>query len=262
MLKGWRGGSNLRQILIAANWKMNKLSAEALAFSRELLALLDNHNNIEILVCPPFTCLHVLQSNLQGSGIKLGAQNLFWEEKGAYTGEISPLMLKDAGCTYVIIGHSERRQIMGETDVSVNRKIKAALDNDLIPILCVGETLQEREKDLAREIVKEQLRKGLQDIELQGRELVLAYEPVWAIGTGVNASNDDAQEMIGFIRSYLAKIYDKSTADAARILYGGSVNAENIADFMAKEDIDGALIGGASLQADTLATIARKVQNG
>ncbi|MEN6328101.1 MAG: triose-phosphate isomerase [Syntrophomonas sp.] len=262
MLKGWRGGSNLRQILIAANWKMNKLSGEALAFSRELLALLDNHNNIEILICPPFTGLHVLQNNLQGSGIKLGAQNLFWEEKGAYTGEISPLMLKDAGCTYVIIGHSERRQIMGETDVSVNRKIKTALDNGLVPILCVGETLQEREKDLAREIVKEQLRKGLQDIELQGRELVLAYEPVWAIGTGVNASNDDAQEMIGFIRSYLAKIYDKATADATRILYGGSVNAENIADFIAKEDVDGALIGGASLQADTLATIVRTVQNG
>lgn len=241
---------------------MHKLSSEALAFSRELLALLDNHNNIEILICPPFTVLHVLQNSLEGAGIKLGAQNLFWEEKGAYTGEISPLMLKDAGCTYVIIGHSERRQIMGETDASVNRKIKAALDNGLIPILCVGETLQEREKDLAREVVKEQLRRGLQDIELQGRELVLAYEPVWAIGTGVNASNDDAQEMIAFIRSYLAKIYDKATADATRILYGGSVNAENIADFIAKEDVDGALIGGASLQADTLAAIVRKVQNG
>lgn len=240
---------------------MNKLSSEALAFSRELLALLDNPNNIEILICPPFTGLHILHNSLADTGIKLGAQNLFWEEKGAYTGEISPLMLKDAGCTYVIVGHSERRQIMGETDLNVNRKIKAALDDGLTPILCVGETLQEREKDLAREVVKEQLRKGLQDIELQGREIVLAYEPVWAIGTGVNASNDDAQEMIAFIRSYLAKIYDKATADSTRILYGGSVNAENIADFIAKEDVDGALIGGASLQADTLAAIVRKVQN-
>ncbi|MDD3267990.1 MAG: triose-phosphate isomerase [Syntrophomonadaceae bacterium] len=251
----------MRQILIAGNWKMNKISSEALAFSRELLALLDNHNNIEILICPPFTCLHALASSLAGSGIKLGGQNLFWEEKGAYTGEISPLMLKDASCTYVIIGHSERRQLMGENDASINRKIKAALDSDLIPILCVGETLQEREKDLAREIVKEQLRKGLQDIELQGREIVLAYEPVWAIGTGVNASSDDAQEMISFIRSYLAKIYDKSSADRLRILYGGSVNLENIADFIAKEDVDGALIGGASLQADALASMVRKVQN-
>lgn len=240
---------------------MNKISSEALAFSRELLALLDNHNNIEILICPPFTCLHALASSLAGSGIKLGGQNLFWEEKGAYTGEISPLMLKDASCTYVIIGHSERRQLMGENDASINRKIKAALDSDLIPILCVGETLQEREKDLAREIVKEQLRKGLQDIELQGREIVLAYEPVWAIGTGVNASSDDAQEMISFIRSYLAKIYDKSSADRLRILYGGSVNLENIADFIAKEDVDGALIGGASLQAGALASMVRKVQN-
>lgn len=240
---------------------MNKISSEALAFSRELLALLDNHNNIEILICPPFTCLHALASSLAGSEIKLGGQNLFWEEKGAYTGEISPLMLKDASCTYVIIGHSERRQVMGENDASINRKIKAALDSDLIPILCVGETLQEREKDLAREIVKEQLRKGLQDIELQGREIVLAYEPVWAIGTGVNASSDDAQEMISFIRSYLAKIYDKSSADRLRILYGGSVNLENIADFIAKEDVDGALIGGASLQAGALASMVRKVQN-
>lgn len=235
--------------------------SEALQFSSELLHLLENQNQAEIVICPPFTCLYALQNSLEGSGIKLGGQNLFWEEKGSYTGEISPLMLADAGCSYVIIGHSERRQIMGESDLSINRKIKAALEGGLIPILCVGETLQERENNRAREVVKEQLGKALQDISLTGRQLVLAYEPVWAIGTGVNASSDDAQEMMVFIRSYLAKIYDKSIANSLRILYGGSVNSRNIADFIAKEDVDGALIGGASLQAESLADIVRLIQN-
>ncbi|MDD2619134.1 MAG: triose-phosphate isomerase [Syntrophomonadaceae bacterium] len=251
----------MRQILIAANWKMNKLASEALSFSRDFLPMAGDHTNIEVVICPPFTCLYTLQNCLNGTGIRLGGQNLFWEEKGAFTGEISPLMLADAGCTYVIIGHSERRQIMGESDVNINRKIGAALESGLIPILCVGETLQEREKNMAREIVKEQLRKGLQDISMANRQIVLAYEPVWAIGTGVNASNDDAQEMIAFIRSYMEKIYDKAIADSLRILYGGSVNEGNIADFIAKEDVDGALIGGASLQADSLAGIVRAVQN-
>lgn len=248
-------------MLIAANWKMNKTIPEALSFVQELTPMIEADNGVEIVICPPFTCLHTLKNSLEATGVKLGAQNLFWEEKGAFTGEISPLMLIDAGCSYVILGHSERRQIMGESNVIVNRKIKAALEAGLTPILCVGETLPEREKNMAMEVVKEQLLKSLSDISLAGKELVIAYEPVWAIGTGINASSDDAQEMIGFIRDYLAKIYDKSRADMVRILYGGSVKEENIAEFIAKEDIDGALVGGASLQADSLARIVRLSSN-
>ena len=192
-----------------------------------------------------------------GSKIELGAQNLFWEMKGAYTGEISPAMLVDAGCTYVILGHSERRQIMGENDTIINRKVRAAQDAELIPILCVVETLQERENNRAREVVKEQLTRDLKNITFAPQGLVIAYEPVWAIGTGVNASSDDAQEMIGFIRSYLAKIYDRELANSVRILYGGSVNEVNIAEFMGEVDVDGALVGGASLQANSFAGIVR-----
>ncbi|MEN6349178.1 MAG: triose-phosphate isomerase [Syntrophomonas sp.] len=251
----------MRKMLIAANWKMNKTIPEALSFVQELTPMIEADNGVEIVICPPFTCLHTLKNSLEATGVKLGAQNLFWEEKGAFTGEISPLMLIDAGCSYVILGHSERRQIMGESNVIVNRKIKAALEAGLTPILCVGETLPEREKNMAMEVVKEQLLKSLSDISLAGKELVIAYEPVWAIGTGINASSDDAQEMIGFIRDYLAKIYDKSRADMVRILYGGSVKEENIAEFIAKEDIDGALVGGASLQADSLARIVRLSSN-
>lgn len=247
----------MRTPLIVANWKMNKSLNDAKQYGQELLPLLAGYTGVEVVVCPPFTSLTVMSQVFTGSEIKIGAQNLFWEIKGAYTGEISPAMLVDAGCTYVILGHSERRQIMGENDVIINRKVRAALDAGLIPILCVGETLQERENNRAREVVKEQLTRNLKDITFAPQGLVIAYEPVWAIGTGVNASSDDAQEMIGFIRSYLAKLYDRELADSVRILYGGSVKEENIAEFMAEVDVDGALVGGASLQANSFAGIVR-----
>lgn len=250
--------------MIAANWKMNKSIREAGDFAREFLRLVpeaDINKGPEIAIFPPFTSLSVMQSILEGSGIKLGAQNAFWEEKGAYTGEISPFMLRDAACSYVILGHSERRQIMGESNHIINRKVKAAVEAGLLPLLCVGETLQERENDRAQEVVKEQLGKCLKDLNISGDRLLIAYEPVWAIGTGVNASSDDAQEMLAFIRNCLAKIYDRETADSSRILYGGSVKEENIGEFLEEKDVDGALIGGASLQAESLARIVRLSSN-
>lgn len=236
---------------------MNKTNPEAEEFVNELLPLLKGAERVEVVLCPIYTCLARVNVKLKGTGLKLGAQNLFWEEKGAYTGEVSAAMLQDVGCSHVIVGHSERRQILGETDVVINWKVKAALDAGLIPILCVGETLQERENHLALERVQEQLNRALKDISLTGRQLVIAYEPVWAIGTGVNASPDDAQEMIAFIRASLARLYDRQTADSIQILYGGSVKDENVAEFLAEEDVDGALVGGASLLVDSFARIVR-----
>lgn len=252
----------MRKILIAGNWKMNKNINETEDFCRGLLPLIEDISQAEVLICPPFTSLYTLKVCLKGSKVKIGAQDVFWEPRGAYTGEISPAMLADTGCSYVILGHSERRHIIGESDVIVNRKIKAALDAGLTPILCVGETLQERQNHRALEVVKEQLTGSLEDIGLSGKSLVIAYEPVWAIGTGVNASSDDAQEMIGFIRKYLAKLYNETMADSTRILYGGSVKDENIANFLAEEDVDGALVGGASLQAESFARIIRAGEDG
>jgi len=249
----------IRKTLIAANWKMYKTVSEAETFVNEFLPLIAVVEKVDIAVCPPFTCLPALSRGLKGSKVLLGAQNVFWEEQGAYTGEISPAMLLDLNCHYVIIGHSERRHVMGESDYTINRKLKAACAAGLIPIFCVGETLQEREQNLAREVVKQQLEKGLKDIPTQ--EMVIAYEPVWAIGTGVNASPDDAQEMNGFIREYLSILYDKTWAEGVRILYGGSVKPENITQFMAEKDVDGALVGGASLNAPDFARIVRSKGN-
>jgi len=246
----------VRKKMLAANWKMNKTLAESAAFVREFIPLVTGREDVEIVICPPFTALQTVRDALRGTAVKLGAQNLFWEEKGAYTGEISATQLIDAGCSHVIIGHSERRQILGETDAVINWKLKAALEAGLVPILCVGETLQERENNLALELVKDQLTRDLKDIKSVA-SLVIAYEPVWAIGTGVNASPDDAQEMIAFIRNYVSKLYGKETAEMVRILYGGSVKEENIAQFMAEEDVDGALVGGASLMAESMAKIVR-----
>jgi len=247
----------LKKNLVAANWKMHKSMSEAEDYARSFLPLLDDAEATDIVICPAFTSLQALHTALQGSSVKVGAQDLFWEASGAYTGEISAAMLIDSGCSYVIVGHSERRHIMGESDLNINRKLKAALANTLIPIFCVGETLPERQNNLAREVVKEQIRKGLQEIKLGAGELVVAYEPVWAIGTGINASADDAQEMIAFIREILSGLYGVPLAQAIPILYGGSVKADNMADFMAKKDIDGALVGGASLNPDDFARIVR-----
>ncbi len=247
----------MRKTIVAANWKMHKTIAEAEDYGQRLLPLLVEGEEIEIVICPAFTSLQVLNSIMQGSSVKLGGQDLFWETNGAYTGEISAAMLLDSGCSYVIVGHSERRHIMGESDLNVNRKLKAALANSLVPIFCVGETLPERQNNMAREVVKAQINQGLSEISLRAGDLVIAYEPVWAIGTGINASADDAQEMIAFIRELLTSLYDSETAESISILYGGSVKAENIAEFMAKKDVDGALVGGASLNPNDFARIAR-----
>lgn len=247
----------MRKSLVVANWKMNKTIEETQGFVRDFLPQTTGLSSVDMVICPPFTCLEALKRSLNGSQVKTGGQNMFWAEKGAYTGEISPAMLVNVGCTYVILGHSERRQILGESDIIINRKVQAAMESGLIPILCVGETLQERDNNLALEVVKDQLTKDLMSIVLDRPALVIAYEPVWAIGTGINASRDDAQEMIGFIRSYLEKLYNRELAQSIRILYGGSVNENNIADFFAEEDVDGALVGTASLQADSFAKIAK-----
>jgi triosephosphate isomerase len=248
--------------MIAGNWKMHMTIAEADKFVTQFLPLVEGINDVDMLICSPFTSLAHISAKLKKSEVKVGAQNVFWENKGAFTGEISPLMLADAGCSHVIIGHSERRHIMNETDDMINRKLKSSLDAGLMPVLCVGETLDERQQNRAREVVKGQLAADLKDLNIKPDGLVIAYEPVWAIGTGVNASSDDAQEMIGFIRSLLGELYNKTIVDSIRILYGGSVKPENIAGFMAKEDVDGALVGGASLDAGTFARIVRFKENG
>jgi len=241
--------------LIAGNWKMYKTVNEAEAFIDEFLPLVSGLENIEIVICPPFTCLPALQQRLLGTLVKLGAQDVGWENQGAYTGEISPLMLTDLGCKYVIVGHSERRQWYGEDDRLLNRKLRAASAAGLIPVLCVGETQTERQNKLAQQVVRQQLHLGLQG--LKPFELVVAYEPVWAIGTGLNANPEDAQEMASFIRVELGNHYDNSWAENIRILYGGSVKPDNIAHFIGEADIDGALVGGASLMAADFARIAR-----
>jgi len=248
-----------RKKLIAANWKMYKTIAEAEGFVHEFLPLIAGGTEVETVICPPFTCLPAVRQQIKGSQVQLGAQDVFWENQGAYTGEISSAMLLDLDCRYVIVGHSERRHILGETEANINRKLKAATGTGLIPIFCVGETLDQREKELALEIVSQQLAKGLQD--LVPDSLVVAYEPVWAIGTGVNATPEDAQEMIGYIRECLARMYNGEWAGKVRILYGGSVKPGNIASFMEQPDIDGALVGGASLVALDFASIVRFGEN-
>lgn len=249
----------MRSKMAVANWKMNKDRDEARRFARSLQSEGASITGAEIVVCPPFTALDIMAQELSQSPIKWGGQNCFWEEKGAYTGEISAAMLKDIGCRYVILGHSERRLIMGENDAAVNRKMSAVLQAELIPILCVGETLQERENDLAQQVVKEQLQKDLHDLDIAPADLVIAYEPVWAIGTGINASSDDAQQMIGFIRAELRQLLSPETASSIPILYGGSVRDDNIAEIMQEKDIDGALIGGASLKLESFLSIARSI---
>ena len=253
----------MRKPMAAANWKMNKISEETRQFLQEYMTQASDLSGAEVVICPPFTLLAMLQQELASPNAPAwGGQNCFWEDKGAYTGEVSAPMLKELGCSYVIIGHSERRIIMGETEGQINQKLKAVLNHGMVPILCVGETLQQRENNAALSIVKNQLDKNLKDLAVQPGQLVIAYEPVWAIGTGVNASSDDAQEMIACIRSRLRELFNDDLANSTRILYGGSVRDDNIAELMAKPDIDGALIGGASLEADSLVRIARIIANG
>lgn len=243
---------------IAGNWKMNKTVNEAVDLVTNLKVLLSNVRGVEVAVAPPYPALYAVGRALQGSFIHLAAQNLFWEERGAFTGEVSAPMLKDVGCEYVIVGHSERRQYFGETDETVNRRLKAALGHGLKPIFCVGETLKDREEGKTFSVIETQLEGGLKDLteEVLFR-CVIAYEPVWAIGTGKTATPEQAQEVHRFIREKLTKLYSKAVAEALRIQYGGSVTPENVKGLMEQEDIDGALVGGASLKAEAFADIVR-----
>lgn len=248
----------MRIPLIAGNWKMFKTTAEAVALASALVELLKNVDDVEVAVCPPFTALHAVSKVLAGSGIALGAQDLHWEKEGAYTGEISAPMLLDVGCRYVIVGHSERRQYFGETDGMINKKTRAALTHHLIPIVCVGETLEERETGRTFEVIEGQVRGSLADLTPeQGKSLVIAYEPVWAIGTGRTALPSQANGAQGFIRKLLADRFGQEISDRIPILYGGSVKPDNIAALMAEPEIDGALVGGASLDAPSFAKIVK-----
>lgn len=245
----------MRQPLIAGNWKMNTTKDEAIALVKELRPELDIINNTEKLVCPPFISLVAVHEALVGSTVKVGAQNMYFEEKGAYTGEISPLMLAGI-CEYVIIGHSERRQYFREAGETISKKIAAAIRHNIRPILCVGENLGEYEAGQTREVVSDQLKSSLAGVE-KGETLTIAYEPVWAIGTGKAATGKQANETIHLIRTFIAGRYTSRVADNIRILYGGSVTASNIAEFVAQSDIDGALVGGASLKAKEFTGIVR-----
>ena len=248
----------MRKPIIAGNWKMHKTVAETVALVQELKTLVAGGAQAEVVVCPPFTALYSAGQVLAGSAIGLGAQDMYWENQGAYTGEVSPPMLKDAGCRYVIIGHSERRQYFAETDDTVNKKMKAALEAGLIPILCVGETLGEREAGDTEKIAGVQVRGALHGLSAeQVAGIVIAYEPVWAIGTGRTASIEDANAVCSFIRRTVAGLFGAKSAGEVRIQYGGSVKPENIGELMAKSDIDGALVGGASLEAATFGRIVK-----
>lgn len=247
----------MRKPIIAGNWKMNGTIPDAVELVKKLKEIVSDVKGREIVIAPPFTALGAVAKVLIGSNMTLSAQNLFWEEKGAFTGEISAEMLLDAGCDYVIVGHSERRQFFADNDEAVNNKTKAAIAAGLIPILCVGETLFEREGGEAFAVIERQLTKGLMDVNIsEPEDLVVAYEPVWAIGTGKTATPGQAQEIHAYIRGLLRKI-SGGTAENIRILYGGSVKPENIDELMLEPDIDGALVGGASLKAESFARIVR-----
>ncbi len=245
--------------LIAGNWKMNTTIEEAINLIKSMQPELQKIKGVEKALCLPFVSLMAARAILQGSGIRLGAQNLFYEEKGAYTGEISPLMLAGL-CDYVIIGHSERRQHFGETDEIIDKKMKAAVKSHLKPIFCIGETLEENEAGQTKEVLGRQLMASSDRFYYLGG-CVIAYEPVWAIGTGKSASGDDANKTIGFIRQFISKLHGSGIANTVRILYGGSVTAANIAEFMRKSDIDGALVGGASLRADEFVSIVKQASD-
>jgi len=242
--------------MIAGNWKMNTTVSEAVELVNKMRQELDAVDYVEKVICPPFVSLAAIRELIKGSSIKLGAQNIYFEEKGAYTGEISPVMLADL-CEFVIIGHSERRQYFSETGEVVNRKVKAATKVGLKPILCIGERLEENEAGKTGEIVTEQLGSSLAGIDTLGG-LVIAYEPVWAIGTGRAATGEQANTTIGLIRHNISELYSEKIAQDLCILYGGSVTADNAAEFMRQSEIDGALVGGASLKADQFLNIVRQ----
>lgn len=247
-----------RKPIIAGNWKMNKTAVEARDLATRLGALVSGVQDRDIVLAPPFTALSTVAEAIKGTNMMLSAQNLFWEDKGAFTGEISAEMLLDLGCKYVIIGHSERRQYFGETDETVNKKVRQALNKGLLPIVCVGELLSEREAGKANEVIERQVTgalKGVTAAEMQ--KIVVAYEPVWAIGTGKTATPDQANEIHAFIRQKVKSLYSAEVADSLRVQYGGSVTPENVSTLMAMPDIDGALVGGASLKPESFATLVK-----
>ncbi|MCK4912368.1 MAG: triose-phosphate isomerase [Candidatus Omnitrophica bacterium] len=248
----------MRKPVIAGNWKMNKTISESIELVNGLKRELIDIQEVEIIVCPVYTALSDISDLIVDSNIFLGAQNVYWKTSGAFTGEISPLMLKDVGCKYAIIGHSERRKYFNESDQSVNKRIKAALREGLTPIFCVGETLEEREANKTTDVVKRQLSEGLEGLEKEALlNLIIAYEPVWAIGTGKTATPEQAQEIHGFIRSWLVENCSEEVAESLRILYGGSVKETNIKELMQQNDIDGALVGGASLDSSSFVGIVK-----
>ncbi|HEY7527791.1 MAG TPA: triose-phosphate isomerase [Candidatus Deferrimicrobiaceae bacterium] len=248
----------MRTPVIAGNWKMYKTGGETAAFVKEFLPLVSGVKGVEIVLAPPFPWLGLVASLTAGKNVGVASQNVHFAPEGAYTGEVSPAMVKDVGARYAIIGHSERRQYFAETDDSVNRKVKAVLAAGLVPIMCLGETLAEREAGKTFEVAGRQLRAGLEGIAApDGTKVVVAYEPVWAIGTGKTATPGQAQEVHAFLRKTLVDLWGSGAAGAVRILYGGSVKPENIAALMANEDIDGALVGGASLKPASFAAIVK-----
>lgn len=246
--------------LIVANWKMNKIIKEAIFSAKEFKKLLKDEKDIDIVVCPPFTALHAVSNELKGSNIKLGAQNMYFEEYGAYTGEISASMLKEIGCEYVILGHSERREVFGEDDFLINKKVIAALSHSLKPILCIGESLEDRNKGNTNEVLENQLKNCFKNVEdKQLLKISIAYEPIWAISKGnpnhKAATKEDAEEAHKFIRSILAGMFGEDTAKNVRIIYGGSMKPENAKELLSMPNINGGLIGNASLEAKGFAGI-------
>jgi triosephosphate isomerase (TIM) len=251
----------LRKKIFAGNWKMHKAREDAVALVESLVKYIGNYENADMVLCPSFTNLDAVHNITSSSNIELGAQNMYFEPHGAYTGEISAEMLKSVGCEYVIVGHSERRRYFGETNKTVNKKIKVALENYLIPIMCVGEKLEEREQNSTFEVIAQQLSEGLvalgAEVVEQSKEIIIAYEPIWAIGTGKVATPEQAQEVHVFIRTKLTEIFGEKRAQEIRLQYGGSVKPENVKELMAQPDIDGALVGGAALKADSFAKIVK-----
>jgi len=249
-----------RTVMIAGNWKMNLNLDESVNLVKAIAGDIKDVEGVDVLVAPPFTNLPVVKQAIGDTRILLAAQNMYWESDGAYTGEISGQMLVEAGCSHVILGHSERRSLFGETSEMVDRKVKAAILMDLIPIICIGETLEEREAGRTFEVIQEQLNgsvKNFIDAHSMPPSTILAYEPVWAIGTGKTATPEQAQEVHHLIRQWIEDNFDKDTADLVRILYGGSVKPDNAKDLMSRQDIDGALVGGASLKADLFVPIIK-----
>jgi triosephosphate isomerase len=252
----------MRKPIIAGNWKMNKSPDEALAFVEGLSDSIKKEKKVEMVVCSTFLCLDRLSNALKGSNIGLGAQNMYWEDNGAFTGEVSGKMLSDLGCGYVLIGHSERRQFFAENDISVNMKTKKALELGLKPIVCVGETLAERESGKTDEVVKTQIQSGLNGLRVNSgnaENLIIAYEPVWAIGTGKTCDTPEANRVIAMIRGLLAQLFSQETANQIRILYGGSAKPENIRELISTSDIDGGLVGGASLEAKSFSKLVENI---